>query len=90
MRVYETVGFLNSNTFFFGLGTMDLVALSSLLICLQKLGFESLHKGAPFFMTLLATGLLVPIRLRCPKRTIRGFITFWGKHVAFKIVFGTR
>jgi hypothetical protein len=81
MKMYQATHLLNQKAFFFGLDRSDLVALALVLILSQKIGLEAVYKGLPMLLTILAAVMLIPIRLRHKKRTIRGYIKMRGRDV---------
>ena len=86
MKVYTPSPCLRRNTLFFGLNSMDLVGLSMVLMISQKIGLESVFKGVPVLLTVLAALILIPVRMRYPRGTIRAFIKYWGRNVAIKFI----
>jgi len=68
---------LNDDTLGFGLNPSDLIGLGVVFYILQTICFEIGYEGASLFGTLLATVILIHIRLRYRRKIIRDCLRYY-------------
>ena len=72
---------LNDNATFFGLNVYDLMASIAVLVCLSEIFDGTVFELLPLVGSIGLLVLLAPIRLRCRRKIVRDFATYYLRRV---------